>query len=125
MKIVLECVERACERAANKVRLEMQRGLSGLAAVAATAVWLGFIGTVPGVADSFRGGTAGERATALGAIAGYLGDSLVPAGAGVIIAVTAWSGHRYLRERLEGLDMEMRNAAIDLVNQLSRPVVSR
>jgi len=124
MKIVLDCVERACERSAHKVHLKMRRGLSVLAAVAATAVWLGFIGTVLGIYGSFHG-VDGEKTAIMAAFAEELSDALIPAAAGVIIAVTAWSGHRYLRDRLEGLDMEMRNAALDLVNQLSRPVVSR
>ena len=121
MKIVLECVGRACERASNNVHLKFQRGLSGLASVPATAVWLGFIGTVLGVANSFRGlGT--EKSTGLGYLGGYLADSLVPAAAGIIVAITASCSHRYLYARLEVLDRDMHNATLDLVNQLSRAV---
>jgi biopolymer transport protein ExbB len=111
--MVLECVRRACERAANDVHREMQRGLSGLAAVAATAPFVGFIGTVLGIWNSFPGmGT--EKSTYMGIVAGRLGDSLVPAAASVLLAITASCSYRYLRARLEGIDMEMETATLEL-----------
>jgi biopolymer transport protein ExbB/TolQ len=113
--MVLECVARACARAATDVHREMERGLSGLAAVAATAPFLGFIGTVLGISNSFPGfGT--EKSTAMAIIAGRLGDSLVPAAASVLLAIIASCGYRYLRARLDILDIEMETAALDLLN---------
>jgi hypothetical protein len=56
----------------------------------------------------------------MAAIAGRLGDSLVPAAAGVLIAMSASCGHGYLRTLLEGFDIDMASAALGLVNQLSR-----
>jgi biopolymer transport protein ExbB/TolQ len=76
------------------------------------------MGTCIGIVESFRGIT-GDKTSIMAALTGLLGDSLVPAAAGVLIAITASCGHRYLCARLAGLDMEMHSAALELVNQLA------
>jgi biopolymer transport protein ExbB/TolQ len=116
--MVSECVGRACARAANDVHREMQRGLSGVAVVAATAVWLGFIGTCLGIHNSFPGGSW-EKAALMAAEFDRLGDAMVPAAAGAFLAIFASCSYQYLRARPEQFHLEMETAALDLVNRLS------
>lgn len=97
------------ERCAAMVHSEMARGLDGLATVAATAPFLGLLATVFGIIGSFRG-CGGNRASCMGALAGYLSGSLAPMAFGLAVAIIASAGHRHLRARVADFDTEMHHA---------------
>ena len=111
--------QHAAERSAVRVHLEMGCGLSGLATVAATAPFVGMIGTVLGIINSFRG-FDGERSAIMAAIAQGLSDSMMPTALGVAVSITALWGYRYFSTRLADLNSEIQNAILDLSNYLSR-----
>jgi biopolymer transport protein ExbB/TolQ len=88
----------------------MARGLDGLATVAATAPFLGQLGTVSGIFGSFRGVNADKR-TIMAALAHDLSKAMVPAALGLAVAIQASAGYRYLRSCLADFDIEMNHAA--------------
>jgi biopolymer transport protein ExbB/TolQ len=65
-------------------------------------------------------GFVGERNTIRRWIIGSLGESLLPTALGLFVALLALVFYRYLSARLNEFNVEMQNASLDLVNQLSR-----
>jgi biopolymer transport protein ExbB/TolQ len=109
--------QHAAARSAAKVHREMGRGLCGLATVAATAPFVGMIGTVLGIINSFPGVT-GERSAIMAAIAQRLSDSMMPTALGVALSVAALCGYRYFSAQIADFNSEIRNAILDLSNHL-------
>jgi biopolymer transport protein ExbB/TolQ len=109
--------QHAAERSAARVHREMRRGLYGLATVAATAPFVGMIGTVLGIFNSFPG-VDGEKSAIMASIAQRLSESMMPTALGVALSVTALCGYRYFSAQIADLHSEMRNAILDLSNHL-------
>jgi biopolymer transport protein ExbB/TolQ len=111
--------QHAAERSAAVVHRQMARGLCGLATVAATAPFVGMIGTVWGIINSFPS-CGCEKSALMAAIADLLSKSMMPAALGLAVAITASWGHKYLSARMAGFDIEMRYAVQDLPVYLAR-----
>jgi biopolymer transport protein ExbB/TolQ len=107
----------ACERKAAEVRLEMQRGLHGLNAVAGTAFFLGTLLTVRDIFSSFKG-NVGEMDDYFFAIAYGLGSTLHPMAVSLVIAIPALLAADRIRLRCEDFAVEMHSAALQLENYL-------
>jgi biopolymer transport protein ExbB/TolQ len=115
---VLDAVRRAGGRARAAVLVEMRRGLGILAGIAATAPFVGVFGTIEGILGSFRGG-GGEKFAMFGRLTGGLADSLIPTALAMVVALFAWCCYKFLCDRLDGFDLEMENASVQVVNALS------
>jgi biopolymer transport protein ExbB/TolQ len=117
--------QHAAERTATEVHGRMARGLRTLGTVTATAPFVGMIGTVWGIFNSFPG-CAGESSMYMATVAELLSKSIMPAGLGLAAAImTSW-GHKYLSARMADFDIEMTNAVRDLPDYLrggQRPAV--
>jgi len=109
----------ASERAAVGVHFEMKRGLNGLACIATVAPMLGFLATVRGVVGSFKGLSGDEHIAAI-YMAREIAESLAPTAFGLIVAILAYLGYRYLCDKLEIIDIEMKNISVELVDELAR-----
>ncbi len=110
--------EHAAERMATAVHRKMARGLFGLATVAATAPFVGVLGTLLGISSSFRG-CGGEKTAMIAALAENLSEAMMPAALGVAVAVAALAGYEYLAAQVADLDAEMRVAILAMPSQLS------
>src|SRR4051812_32568598 len=106
MSCRVELAQHAAERAATVVHARMARGLFGLATVAATAPFLGIIGTLRGIYDSFGGATS-EKTAIVAAIAGGLSEALAPTALGVLVAVTALAAFHHFTAALAEIDAEI------------------
>ena len=113
----LDAAKRASTRAASAVHIEMKRGLNSLASIAAIAPFVGVLGWILGFHNSFPG-FVGEKSAQLAIVNERLSESLVPIELGLLVALLAYFGHKYLVARLETLDVEMENASLQLLNQL-------
>jgi biopolymer transport protein TolQ len=101
----------------------MTRGLCGLATVAAMAPFLGMVGTLWAIVNSFPG-FDGERSAIMAAIAERLSQSIMPTALRLAVAPTALCGYRTLKNQMADFDGEMRRAELDLAHYLagySRP----
>ena len=97
----------------------MNRGVFSLASLATVSPLVGFMGTIFSIFASIRG-VAGDRRTVAMAMVHDLSQSLAPTALGLVISVLAFVAYRYFSDRLELLDAEMKNASLELLNQLSR-----
>ena len=87
----IELAQHAAERSATGVHREMGRGLSGLATVAATAPFVGMLGNVVGIIESFVG-VNGEKTAIMAMTAGRLSDAIVPTACGLESGSWPWPG---------------------------------
>jgi biopolymer transport protein ExbB/TolQ len=95
----------------------MKRGLHSLASIAVTAPFVGVLGWVLGFYNSFPGGE-GEKSAMLAIVNERLSEALMPLELGLLVALLAYFGHKYLLAKLEDFDVEMENASLQLLNQL-------
>jgi len=114
-----EAARLASDRAASAVHGEMKRGLGTLATIAVTAPWIGVAGTITGMAASWVG-YVGQKSAFMAQVSWRLTASMWSTALGIIVALAALYSYRYLRDKVEAFDSEMRAASLDLLNQLSR-----
>ncbi len=119
MTEVLRLVSRASKRSSAVVHEEMKGGLYSLATIASLAPWVGIFGTILGIVNSFQG-ISGERISAMAAIRRGISESLWPTAFGLLVGLVSLWFYEYLTGRLRTIDLEMENASLDLLNQLSR-----
>jgi biopolymer transport protein ExbB len=101
-EIVKEKVEDAGRHAVH----ELEHYLGTLGTIAAVSPLLGLLGTVLGMIQMFSALTAGGVGNPA-ALAGGIGQALITTAAGLMVAIPALIGHRYLRGRVDGLVVEM------------------
>ena len=107
------------EDAGRHVVHELERYLNTLGTIAAISPLLGLLGTVSGMIRTFTvltSGSAGDPA----ALAGGISEALITTEAGLLVAIPALIGYRYLRGRVEALVVQMEKEAIGLVEALQR-----
>jgi biopolymer transport protein ExbB len=98
---------------------ELERYLNTLGTIAAITPLLGLLGTVTGMIRTFSaltGGGVGDPA----ALAGGISEALITTAAGLMVAIPALIGYRYLRGRVDALVVQMEQEAIGLMEALQR-----
>ncbi|MGH8263165.1 MAG: MotA/TolQ/ExbB proton channel family protein [Steroidobacterales bacterium] len=106
-------VERVADTGRHVVH-ELERFIGMLGTIASIAPLLGLLGTVTGIIRAFndlalKGG--GDPRILSGGIA----EALITTAAGLLVAIPALVGYRYLRGRVEGLVVEMEKEAMQFV----------
>src|SRR5712692_5243865 len=107
---VIEAVKRASRRSANLVHIEMKQGLNSLATIASAAPFVGLLGTLLGIVNSSPG-CSGERSFCMAVMFERLSESLLPTALGLLVAIPALWGYKYLSSQVEAFDTEMENAS--------------
>ncbi|MEM6640245.1 MAG: MotA/TolQ/ExbB proton channel family protein [Pseudomonadota bacterium] len=105
------------EDAGRHVVHDLSRYLTTLGTVAAISPLLGLLGTVVGMMTVFTDIVeygVGDP----GALAGGISQALITTAAGLLIAIPALIGYRYLRGRVDGLVIEMEKDATRLVDAI-------
>jgi biopolymer transport protein ExbB/biopolymer transport protein TolQ len=109
----LSTVDSALERAAAEEGAGFRRWMTILATVSSTAPFVGLLGTVFGIINSFKGMEASESA-GLAAVAGGIAEALVMTGFGLIVAIPAVWLYNWANARVEGFVIEMANSASEM-----------
>jgi hypothetical protein len=100
----------------------MRQGLYSLATIACVAPWVGVFGTVLTFPNAFGppiNGTGGRGLT-LAFIFDHLATSMWFTAFGLLVGLMSLWFYKYLTSRLLTFDLEMENASLELLNQLSR-----
>lgn len=109
-------VERVSDTGRHVVH-ELERFLGMLGTIASVSPLLGLLGTVTGIIRAFNDLTlkgSGDPRVLSGGIA----EALITTAAGLLVAIPALVGYRYLRGRVEGLVVQMEKEAMELVELL-------
>jgi biopolymer transport protein ExbB len=109
-------VERVVDTGRHVVH-ELERFLGMLGTIASISPLLGLLGTVTGIIRAFNDmslhGSGDPRI-----LSGGIAEALITTAAGLLVAIPALVGYRYLRGRVEGLVVDMEKEAMKLVDVL-------
>jgi len=102
-------------RSRRELAADLSIEVGSLKSIASTAPYLGLAGTCVGVlsASLFSGGVAMEKNAFLAMMASRIAAALVTTAAGIIVAVPATCFYNHLRTRMDLLDSEVANEAIE------------
>lgn len=111
----LDASKRALDRAQAIVESELERGLSMLATIGATAPFVGLFGTVIGIIDAFQS-IVKEKTPGIGAVAAGISEALITTAIGLFVAVPAVWMYNYFSSRVKTFNVEMENSSSELMD---------
>lgn len=114
-----DIMKEAIEDTGRHVVHELERFLGPLGTIAAISPLLGLLGTVTGMIQAFNAITT-EGVGDPRILAGGIGEALITTAAGLIVAIPALFGYRYLRGVVDLLVVDMEKEAMKLVQAFDR-----
>ncbi len=115
----LSTVTSAMERTVSQEDSSLRKWMTVLATVASTAPFVGLLGTVFGIINSFKGMEATESA-GLSAVAGGIAEALIMTGFGLVVAIPAVWLYNWATARVEGFSAEMTNNASEVLDYIKK-----
>ncbi len=115
----LEFAASAAAREASRLHVANVRRLESLRIIAISAPLLGILGWLRHVLEAF-GGMREEHMSLASVLIGAILEGAVVALVGAIVALIAKLIGDHLRSQSASMDVEMKTAALSLVNELSR-----
>jgi biopolymer transport protein TolQ len=113
----MEHVKRTLENTVAQESLKLESGLILLAIAVSGAPFLGLLGTVWGVMDTF-GGIAQQGSASLAAMAPGVAAALITTVAGLLVAIPSMFGYNWLVHNLRVLTVQLDNFAQELVSKM-------
>jgi biopolymer transport protein ExbB/biopolymer transport protein TolQ len=110
--------QRAFQRRSKLLAAHLKCGLNTFVTIAASAPFIGFLGTINGILGCFVGGS-GNRYTALARVASQLAEALLPGAMGIVVSILAVWCFYYVRSRFKVHETEMSNAKLEAVTCLT------
>jgi len=96
-----EATEEALMAGVDKINSTLQTRINYLSVIGVCSPMVGLLGTVSGMRGAFASlGTSGIGDT--GALAGHIGEVLIATASGLFIAIPAFMGFYFLRNKLQG-----------------------
>ncbi len=118
----INSVERAVERNMLIITAELKRGLAVLATIGATAPFVGLLGTVFGIINSFTQMAAQSSGGGLAGIAAGIAEALIATGFGLLVAIPAVWAYNYFTTKIDNLVVEMTVTSKELIDYLIKGV---
>ncbi len=111
--------ERAVEREQILLAADLKKGLGTLATVGATAPFVGLLGTVVGIVNSFQG-IATTGGGGLEAVSAGIAEALIATAIGLLVAIPAVWLYNYFTGRLETLFSELAYAGREMIDWMMK-----
>lgn len=111
---IVDAVNRQMERAKERETANLKRGHTWLATTGSTAPFVGLLGTVVGIINSFQG-LAGDGGGGLGAVSGGISEALVATAVGLLVAIPAVMFYNAFAARVESYQIDMNDVASELI----------
>lgn len=118
----MRAVVAAMERSVGETALKLEGQMSLLATIVSGAPFLGLLGTVWGVMDTFSG-VALAGAPTMAAMAPGVSGALLTTVTGLLVAIPAMFGYNFLLTNIRGLVVEMDNFAAELSSEFEHKFV--
>lgn len=112
---LVDAVNRQLERAKERETANLKRGLTSLATVGSTAPFVGLLGTVVGIINSFQGLSA-DGGGGLSSVAGGISEALVATAVGLLVAIPAVMMFNSFNARVEAFQIDMNDVASELID---------
>ena len=110
-------IKEAIEDTGRHVVHELERFINALGTIASMSPLLGLLGTVSGMIRTFNDITA-QGVGNPQVLAGGISEALISTAAGLVVAIPAVIGYRFLRSRVESLVVQMEKEAMKLVQAI-------
>ena len=118
----MRVVDSAMERGVGEAALRLESQMILPATAVSGAPFLGLLGTVWGVMDTF-GGVASAGSANLAAMAPGVSAALITTVTGLLVAIPAMFGYNYLVTTLRGMVVELDNFAAELASEFEHKYV--
>jgi biopolymer transport protein ExbB len=112
---LVDAVNRQMERAKERETANLKKGLALVATTGSTAPFVGLLGTVVGIINSFQGLSA-DGGGGLSSVAGGISEALVATAVGLLVAIPAVMAYNYFNSRVEGFTIDMNDVASEVIN---------
>lgn len=100
-----ESIDRAVQSYLSEQKLKLEKGLNVLASLAANAAFIGLLGTVMGIIQSF-GILSSQQGSAMNAVMFGLAEALVATAIGIFVAVPASIAYNHFSQKLRSATVE-------------------
>ncbi len=118
----MRVISTAMERAVGETALKLESQMIVLATAVSGAPFLGLLGTVWGVMDTFSD-VAKAGSANLAAMAPGVSAALITTVTGLLVAIPAMFGYNYLVTTLRGMVVELDNFAAELASEIEHKYV--
>lgn len=115
----VESVARALERQAAREVEVLKRGLNVLATVGSTAPFIGLLGTVMGIVNSFEMMSA-TGSGGLGTVSAGIAEALVATAFGLLVAIPAVMAFNFLQSWVDARAVDMSESANELLDVVAK-----
>ncbi len=112
---LVDAVNRQMERSKERETANLKRGLTWLATVGSTAPFVGLLGTVVGIINSFQG-LSGDGGGGLSSVAGGISEALIATAVGLLVAIPAVMLFNVFNGRVEAYQIDMNDVASELID---------
>jgi biopolymer transport protein ExbB/biopolymer transport protein TolQ len=100
-----EAVTEVLDASMTRMRKEFERGLTFLGTLGNNAPFVGLLGTVIGVIESFHQlGSAGQNKEAMGNVMGGISEALVATAVGLLVALPAVVGYNLAQKKVSEIE---------------------
>ena len=110
----LESINRVLQRASFVEVAKLEKNLNILATVAATAPFVGLLGTVWGIIEAFAQ-IGQQKSASLAVVAPGIAEALIATAFGLFAAIPAVMGYNYFVNKVRGVAAEMEDFCLELL----------
>ena len=116
----IDAIEKSMENVGVLEMYKMEKNLSIISIIARIAPLFGFLGTIIGMLQLFKGIAASTEYTA-NTIADGIYIKMITSATGLIIGILAYIGHSYLAAQINRVENKMEIASAEFVDILQEP----
>jgi biopolymer transport protein ExbB len=116
----IDAIEKSMDNVGVLEMYKMEKNLSIISIIARIAPLFGFLGTIIGMLQLFKGIAASSEYTA-NTIADGIYVKMITSATGLIIGILAYIGHSYLIAQINKVENKMEIASADFVDILQEP----
>ncbi len=118
-ELIFESVSRALERQAQREIQSLKRGQGVLGTVSSTAPFVGLLGTVMGIVNSFQM-MAASGSGGLGTVSAGIAEALVTTAFGLLVAIPAVMAFNYFTSYIEARSVDISESSNELLDLLAK-----
>ena len=117
--LTFESVARALERQSQREIQNLRRGQGVLATVSSTAPFVGLLGTVMGIVNSFQS-MAASGSGGLGTVSAGIAEALITTAFGLLVAIPAVMAYNYLTAWVDERAIDLSESSNELLDVVAR-----
>ena len=117
--LTIDSVARALERQAQREVQSFKRGLAVLATVGSTAPFVGLLGTVMGIVNSFQS-MAATGSGGLGTVSAGIAEALVTTAFGLLVAIPAVMLYNFLQGWVDARAVDISESSNEFLDVVAR-----